>query len=314
MRNHVPATYGGPEWKSRQLTHVRDVEDGFIWHRCGSSSEVDRLRSVVLARPHPGMFGVGDPDDHLLLEWPDPQKLYSQAESIKHFYETQGINVYWAHIESGFPNFLFQRDLFFMTPEGAVLARPASLQRSGEARFAAMLLSKLGIPLLATPRGKALFEGADALWLTPKTILVGVGLRTNLHGADFISGLVRDMGIDCIRVAVPHGVQHLLGIVNFLDSNLAAVRSDTVTKELLTVLRDFGIETISCNTGREISESLGMNFVTLSPREIVMPSGCPRLCEQLRSSGVTIHELEISEYCKAAGGLACLTGIIHRAS
>src|SRR5215467_14893740 len=104
MQNRVPATYGGTAWKPRELAHARDVEDGFIWHRCGSSSETHRLRSVVLARPHSEMFGPGNPDDHLFLQWPDPQKLYFQAESIWHFYETQGIHVQWAYIESGFPN------------------------------------------------------------------------------------------------------------------------------------------------------------------------------------------------------------------
>jgi hypothetical protein len=39
-----------------------------------------------------------------------------------------------------------------------------------------------------------------------------------------ISGFVRDIGIDYIRVAVLQGVQHLLGIVNFLHSKLAAIR------------------------------------------------------------------------------------------
>jgi hypothetical protein len=32
------------------------------------------------------------------------------------------------------------------------------------------------------------------------------------------------MGIDCIRIAVPQGVPHLLGLLIFLDSNLAEVR------------------------------------------------------------------------------------------
>jgi hypothetical protein len=39
-----------------------------------------------------------------------------------------------------------------------------------------------------------------------------------------ISGFVRDIGIDYIRVAVPQGVPHLLGLLIFLDSNLAEVR------------------------------------------------------------------------------------------
>jgi N-dimethylarginine dimethylaminohydrolase len=259
------------------------------------------------------MFPASEPNDFLFLEWPNLERLQQQAQAIAAFYQSHGVAVRWVRVNPAeLPNFLFQRDLFFMTPEGAVLARPASEQRAGEARFTAAALAEMGIPILGTPRGRATFEGADALWLDEKTVLIGCGLRTNEAGAGFVSSLLREMGVSTVKVKLPEEVQHLLGVVNFADSKLAAVRQDKATDELLGVLREAEVEVIACEPGPDVSERLGMNFVAVSPRQVVMPAGCPSVRSSLASAGVTIHEIDVSEYCKAAGGLGCLTGIIQR--
>jgi N-dimethylarginine dimethylaminohydrolase len=284
-----------------------------VWHPCGVRSEVGKLLEVLLTDPSSEMLPAGQPNEYLFLEWPHIRRLQEQAESIAALYQEQGVVVRWARTGvAALPNFLFQRDLFWMTPEGALLARPASEQRAGEARFTASALAELGVPILATPRGRAFFEGADALWLDESTVLIGVGLRTNEAGASFVSQVLRDLRIDAITVRLPGGVQHLLGIVNFADRKLAAVRQDKATDELLGVLRDASVEVISCEPGPDITERLGMNFVALAPRQVVMPSGCPSVRERLNDAGVATYEVDISEYCKAAGGLGCLTGIVRR--
>jgi N-dimethylarginine dimethylaminohydrolase len=314
MKDH-PATYGGAGWGARGHSHREDVEAGAIWHRCSVRSEVSALLEVMLAWPIPKMFPEGVPNDFLLLAWPDPVRLQQQAEAIGRFYESQRVTVRWIRSPPPLmPNFLFQRDLFFMTPEGAVLARPAAKQRAGEVRFAASALAELGVPILATPRGRATFEGADALWLDEQTVIIGIGLRTNSEGADFVSRLLREMGVNTVTVTLPPGIQHLLGILNFLDHDLAAVRRDKATDELFGILREARIEAVLCEPEPDVVERLGMNFVTLGRRRVVMPSGCPSVRDRLGRAGVEVHELEIDEYCKAAGGLGCLTGIIRRQS
>jgi N-dimethylarginine dimethylaminohydrolase len=306
------ATHGGPGWRPRQHTHREDVETGFIWRSCGSCSEVNDLLEVTLAWPESFALTEHDPNDFLMFEWPDVHMLQSQAEAVARFYESVGIVVHWAFSPSNLPNFLFQRDLFFMTPEGAVLARPGSEQRASEARTAASVLSELGIPILATPRGSAIFEGADALWLDATTVLIGIGLRTNQAGADLVTHVLREMGVTCIAVTLPPGVQHLLGVINLADHDLAAIRADKASDELQSILHCMHIETISCLPGEEICERRAMNFVTIAPRRVVMSAECPLLKKELSAAGIIVHELEISEYRKAAGGLGCLTGILRR--
>lgn len=310
---NTPATYGGAGWRLREHSHQEDVALGSVWHRCGARSETAPLLEVMLARPRPEMFPGGEPNDFLFLDWPNVNRLRAQADALADFYQSQGVAVRWADTDAvPPPNFLFQRDLYFMTPEGALLSRPASAQREGEARFAAAALSKLGVPLLATPRRDELFEGADVLWLDENRVLIGVGVRTNESGARFVSRQLDEMGVDSVTVGLPGGVQHLLGVVNFADRNLAAVRRDKATDELLGILRNSGVETIFCDPGEEVFERLGMNFVALGPRRIVMPSGCPSLHRRLSEAGITVYEADIGEYLKAAGGLGCLTGILRR--
>ena len=306
-----PATYGGPGWKQRSGTHGEDVRAGVVWRACGATSEVGKLRQVVLAWPDQ-VFPPGEPDDSLMLAWPDPARLQAQALAVGAFYDAQAVEVHWVRAPAAPPNIIFQRDLLFMTSEGAVLARPGATPRAGEVRWTAATLAAAGVPIIGVPRGNALLEGADALWLRPDVVLVGIGRRTNLEGAAFVASIVGDLGASVVRVTLPPAVQHLLGVVNFLDHDLAAVRADKVTDEILGLLRQASIETIFCGPGRDVSDALGMNFVTLAPRRVVMPAGAPSVRDALRAAGVAVHELDIGEYVKAAGGLGCLTGILHR--
>ena len=69
------------------------------------------------------------------------------------------------------PNSIFCADLFFMTPQGAILARPASTVRAGEERLVARRLAALDVPILMSVHGDGVFEGADAMWIDEGTAI-----------------------------------------------------------------------------------------------------------------------------------------------
>lgn len=312
-RTGTPATYGGEGWQARQQTLGQEIAEGRIWHRSGSHSEWGALREVVLSWPGEELHFSGSPNEYLMLAQPDLAVLRRQTAALVEFYEGQGVTVHLARPSlPPPPNFLFMRDLFWATPEGVVLARPAARQRAGEERYAAETLAKLGVPMIFHPHGAATFEGADALWLDEETVLLGVGVRTNEAGARQLAGLLGTMGISVQEVALPPGVQHLLGLVNFLDRRLAVLHGGKASPALQELLARRGVTTIVLPPDRELAEGLGMNFVTLAPRKIVMPAGCPGIREKLAGEGVETLEMEVGEYLKAAGGLACLTGILRR--
>jgi hypothetical protein len=105
---------------------------------------------------------------------------------------------------------MFCADLFVMTPEGAILARPASTVRAGEERAVARRLADLGVPILKTLTGRAVFEGADLMWLDPATAIIARGLRTNQAAIDQIGGLLGEIGASLLAVDLPYGTMHLI--------------------------------------------------------------------------------------------------------
>jgi N-dimethylarginine dimethylaminohydrolase len=275
--------------------------------------EFDPLLAVLLSVPGDEFLQVRDPDEWLMLEPIDAAALGRQARGLASFYESRGIEVCLHEpLRPPPPNFIFQRDLFFMTPEGVVLSRMASLQRAGEERFAAEALASIGIPILHTIRGEGTFEGADAIWLDEKTVLAGVGIRTNPAGFVQVARVLEEMGARALSVELPAGIQHLLGIFNLADEDLAVVRKDTLTPGIRKVLADRGIRALELPPDDEVLCRLSMNFVTLEPRRILMPAGCPWTRETFERAGIACHEVEVGEYVKAAGGPGCATGILRR--
>jgi N-dimethylarginine dimethylaminohydrolase len=251
----------------------------------------------------------------------DVNRAQSQHDAMVDTYQEAGVTVHYvqpaerARIEPAEmppPNLMFVADLMFMTPEGAILGRPASTARAGEERLVAWRLAELGIPILRSLRGTGTFEGADAAWLTPETVLLARGLRTNAEGGAQVASTLREMGVEVIQVDLPPGTMHLMGQLRFADQDLvigwrnrlpsAAIEALEAHRYTLTFLPD---ET-------EAIHGMALNFVTLGPRRILMPAANPVTQAFYEDLGITCHTIQIDELTKAAGGIGCLTGILQR--
>lgn len=305
----VPSTLGGAGWSPRIAPHVAEI--GALWGSCGVSSHFAPLREVLLAVAGEEMDYPESPDAWLMMERPELAALQAQTRALAALYASVGVRVH-LHRPSRTPppNHIFMCDLFFMTPEGAILARMAATQRAGEERYTAEALARLGIPILLTPRGDATFEGADAMWLDERTVLIGAGRRTNAAAVAQIAPLLASMGVRTEVVEIGAGVQHLLGAVNPVDHDLVAVLGAHVTPSLRVALG--GRRLIELPSDEETEELRAMNFVPIGPRRIVMPARCPRTRAVLEAAGVECLEADVSQYIRAAGAIGCLTGIVRR--
>lgn len=308
----IPATWGGPKFRPRKASHHQEL-DGSIWSCCGVNSEYSPLQSVIMAWPGQSLGEIEDPDQALMLAPVNLDRIRRQARALQSAYEALSVTVFICDPTSSPANFIFMRDLFFMTPEGAILGRPAAQQRAGEERHAAQALAGLGVPILATLRGKALFEGADALWLDTTTVLIGQGMRTNAAGVATVSALLQTMEIEVLTVDMPPQQQHLLGLMNIIDRHLVVIDQLRVPDALRSLLLERNFELIELQNDRELRGGRGMNFVTIRPGEVLMPAHCPEIESQLAYRGVVTHSVEVGEYLNAGGGLACLSGIVNRA-
>jgi N-dimethylarginine dimethylaminohydrolase len=308
MTDDVAGTWGGASFRLRKKSYKEELRGSEVWHVCGTRSEYQSLKSVILAWPSDLLAAIKNPNEALFIERVDLELMRRQTHNIQRAFEQLGVDVTLAKIANTPANFIFMRDLFFMSPEGAILARPASEQRAGEERFAAQAL------LVASIRGRGLLEGADVLWLNSKKVLIGVGLRTNSSAAEQVTAILSSMNIEAVCVGVPSKQQHLLGLMNIIDHDLVAVDGNRISSEIKNALTSHGYRLIELQDQQELRDQRSLNFVTIDAKRVLLPAGCPNTRKQLRGAGVEAIEVEISEYIKAGGGLACLTGILHRAS
>jgi len=200
----------------------------------------------------------------------------------------------------------------FMTPEGAIVGRPASTVRAGEERLVARRLAALGIPILRTVRGAGTFEGADAAWLDPQTVLLATGLRTNREGANQVTSLLEEMGVEVVRVGLPYATMHLMGQVRLADRDLALAWPGRVPYAAVEALRSRGYTVLFIPDEGEAIRGFALNFVTLGPRQVLMAAGNPITQGFYEEAGIACQMVEVNELLKAAGGIGCLTGIVER--
>ena len=308
----LTAAYGGTKWSAR-TTSMQD-EMARYWGNWGVSSECGRLRAVLLHRPGPELDDIDDFDAVQMRSDVSPIVARHQHDALADAYRAHGVAVHYVErTRPDKPNTLFVRDLMAMTPEGAIVARPASTVRAGEERYVAEALARAGVPILMTVHGGGTFEGADLSWVDRDLCFLAEGLRTNRAGADQVERMLREIGVrEVVRVGLPYGAMHLDGLLNFLGRDLAVVWPRRTPFTIVQTLKARGFRLIDVEDEVEAQHRLPMNFVALAPGVVLMPNGGDRLQGAYEAAGVECHTIDIDELIKAGGGLHCLTGFLKR--
>jgi arginine deiminase len=307
------SAYGGEGWSPRTDSIRQEI--GRVWGACGLATEWSPLKAVLLHRPGDEWRDLSDPDRAQMLTPPDLERARYQHDAMAQAYRDAGVTVHYVEPpEIPPPNLVFVADLFLATPEGVILGRLASTVRAGEERLVARRLAELGIPILRSVRGHGTFEGADAAWIDPGTVLVATGLRTNAEGAAQVTATLGEMGVQVVPVGLPYGAMHLMGTVRLVDRDLAIGWRGRVPYAAVEALRERGITVLFLPDETEVIHGSALNFVPLGPRSVLMPAGVPVSEAFYRSAGIECRTVEVDELLKAAGGPGCMTGVLERES
>ncbi len=304
------AAYGGPGWQPR--SKPLSAEIGTIWNRCGINSEYGRLKSVLLHRPGREIL-TDDVNAAQQLAALDLNRARAQHDALAAAYQAAGVEVHYVELsQSPTPNQMFMADLFTLTPEGAILARPASDVRAGEERVAALNLLAMGVPIVRSVSGSGTFEGADMLWLSPKHVILGRGLRTNAEAIRQITDTLDAMDVKVTKVDLPAGSMHLMGMMRIVDRDLAIAWPSRIAWAAVEALQAEGYAVHYLPDLAEPLEKFSFNFVTIGPREIMMAADSPVTQTFYESLGIRCHVVAVDELGKAAGAIGCLTGVVER--
>ncbi len=228
-------------------------------------------------------------------EWGDLVKV---LESLK-------IKVDVIEQELDVPDMVFANDQGLVHEDSVLLANFRYSQRQKERIYYREWFREHGFRLRALSNIFP-FEGADALFFS-EMLFVGIGFRASVSSCE---ELATKLGIDVIplRLVDPY-FYHLDMAFLPIDPTTAfyyppaySLKSQNLLKSLIPNLYELSDE--------EARSYAANSFV--SGHDIIIAVGTPAsFHKRLKGLGLTIHEVDISEFKKAGGGIHCLINVLE---
>ena len=279
-------------------------------------SDVDVLRRVLVRRPEDAF---GSPaivrESWRALGYhapPDMGAAKAEHEAFVDILQGTGAEVlYFEHESALGMDSLYPRDASVICRDGAILCRMGKQARAAEPRAQGEAFEQLGIPVLGSIEGEGSLEGGDVAWLDERTLVAGLGYRTNAAGIEQLRDLLADRIDELIVVPLPHwrgpgDVFHLMSMFSPLDQSLALVYSPLLPVPFRNSLLERGFELVE--VPEEEFDTMGCNALALGPGQCVLVEGNPITRRRLEKANVAVTEyrgVEISS--KGSGGPTCLT-------
>jgi N-dimethylarginine dimethylaminohydrolase len=289
---------------SRRLATIRAVT---------IQDQTSPLRRVYVRAPEPE--AARGWRDHGWRSAPHPARAAAEHEGLRATIAETGADVVVGTTPSGGdPDAIYVYDPVLMTDGGAVLLRPGKPGRRGEPELARADLEAAGVPVLAALGEPALAEGGDLFWLDERTLLAGVGYRTNEAGVAALRELLPGVDVlwfDLPHLAGPSACTHLMSFVSMLDADLAVAYRPQLPVRLAQLLDDRGVRVVEVPS--EELDSMGANVLALGPRVALALEGNPETRHRMEAAGVEVRTYAGAEISVAGdGGPTCLTKPLER--
>ena len=246
---------------------------------------------------------------------PDVAAAAAEHEALCGVLEAAGAEVVVSRHDPGNPDAIYVYDPVLVGSEGAVLLRPGKEGRRTEPDALRAPLECAGVPVAAAIGGQVFVEGGDTVWLDERTLLVGIGYRTNEAAVAALGEAFP--GVDVLAFDLAHWngageVLHLMSFISPLDRDLALVYPRLAPVRLLALLAERGIEVVEVPD--EEFESQGPNVLALGPRSALALEGNPETRRRMEKAGVDVAVYRGDEISrKGDGGPTCLTRPLLRA-
>lgn len=209
-----------------------------------------------------------------------------------------GLSVLVLPADHRFPDACFVEDAAVVLDEIAVITRMGAERRNGEQQAVARCLAQWRELVYMEP--PAQLEGGDVLQ-AGRRLLVGESSRTNREGIEFLKEVADNRGYQVIVVPV-HGALHLKTVVTAVAPTTVIAAPSTLP-ELKPYLPGFSILEVP-------EEDASAANVLSRGGAVLVQKGYPAVAARLARLGLTVTELDISEFSKGEGGLTCLSIII----
>lgn len=240
---------------------------------------------------------------------PDHAVAAAEHDALCALLEDAGAEVVTSRHEPGNPDAIYVYDPVLVGEDGAVLLRPGKEARRGEPSALKETLEAASVPVVTELTAPVLAEGGDTLWLDARTLLVGIGYRTNADAVPVLETAFP--GVEVVPFDLPHWngaaeVMHLMSLVSPLDEDLAVVYPRIAPVRLMQLLAERGVEIVEVPDDEFGSQ--GTNVLALGPRRALALDGNPETRRRMERAGVDVAVYRGEEISrKGDGGPTCLT-------
>lgn len=292
------------------------------WGRAwGVDNDVGRLRAVLVHRPGPEM-DVIDPEQRLpdIGSFGDPETgWYFQSDAIPAVSDMQaqhdalvaalraeGVEVFEVEgVEIPRLKSCYTRDPLVMVKGGAIVSRMGARIRRGEEHAITRTLGNLGVPILRTLSGTALFEGGSFAWIDPRTAVIGCGIRINREGARQVGEVLATQGVELLTIDLVGYDLHIDGAFLMVDRDLALVDPARLPYSFLAALTARGIRMVEIGPA---DSTCIVNSLAVAPGRLIMPEGASnRTLDRLAAEGATWVTIAYDQMQLNGGGIHCST-------
>lgn len=192
-----------------------------------------------------------------------------------------------------FPDAHFVEDTAVVFPELALIARPGAPSRRGEAGLMAPILANYRNVVHIDPPGT--LDGGDVLTIG-KNIFVGLTDRTDRNGFDQLSEILTPLNYNCQAIPITAGL-HLKSSVNYISNGTILVTQELAGNRTWEGYRKIIVDP---------QEQYAANTLWVNDN-LLVPAGFPGTTAKIKTLGLPVHELEMTEMQKMDGGLTCLS-------
>jgi N-dimethylarginine dimethylaminohydrolase len=217
----------------------------------------------------------------------------------------------------GDPDAIYAYDPTLVTDAGVIPLLPGKIGRRAEPAVVAMELAEAGYEILRPLEAPATAEGGDMFFLDDRTLLIGVGYRTNAAAVQQLRGRLAAYSVEVVAFDLPHyrgpaECLHLMSFVSMLDADLAVVFLPMMPVRLVQLLTERGVSFVEVPD--EEFASMGPNVLALGPRRALALEGNPVTLARMRDAGVEVDTYPGGHIStNGDGGPTCLTRPLDRA-
>lgn len=216
----------------------------------------------------------------------------------------------------GDPDAIYAYDPVLATDAGVIPLRPGKVGRRGEPAIVAQELGSAGCTILPPLEAPATAEGGDMLFLDERTLLVGIGYRTNEAGVEQLRRRLGEQHVEIVTFDLPHyhgpaECLHLMSFISMLDADLAVGYVSMMPVRLVELLHDRDMQIVEVPD--EEFASMGPNVLALGPRKALALDGNPVTRGRMEAAGVDVMTYPGEHISRNGdGGPTCLTRPLER--